>query len=102
MTAIGAGRLVVSVIATLRNTDAVDTSATVTVDVIVNGFVVGRRQVELRGGEELQTPVQAAVNIRPGRQTIGLVVSAFYSSSSGPGDVSVGPVSLIGVALPRN
>jgi hypothetical protein len=73
----------------------------VTLEVVVNGFVAARREVDVLGGEEVQAPIQALLNIRARPQTIGLAASALYSSAAGPGDVAVGPISFIGVTLPR-
>jgi hypothetical protein len=94
-----AGRLLVSVVAGMRNAGASGTTATITVAIIVDGHALSRRQVMLLGGEQVQVPLQALVSIPAGKHTLGFGDNAEYSSR-GPGDVFVQPVSIIATTLP--
>ncbi len=93
------GRLLISAIVGLRNEGTPATTADVTLDVILDGRPAGEHQVQFTGGQTLQVPVQALVNIPAGSHTVGLTVDAKYSSNE-PGDVLVSPVSLIASTLP--
>jgi hypothetical protein len=62
---------------------------------------VSQRVVKLLGGEQVQAPAQALVNIPAGKHTIGFGGLAQYSSSA-PGDVFVAPVSLVAITLPAH
>jgi hypothetical protein len=93
------GRLLVSAIVGLRNEGTPATTADVTFNVTLDGRPVGEHEVQFTGGQTLQVPVQALVNIRAGSHTVGLTVDAKYSSNE-PGDVLVAPVSLIATMLP--
>jgi hypothetical protein len=53
----------------------------------------------IRGGQTLQVPLQAVVSVPAGTHTIGVYDQAEYFGS-GPGDVVIGPISLIVSALP--
>jgi hypothetical protein len=55
--------------------------------------------ITVNGGQTSQLPLQAAIPVPAGTHTIGVYRSVDYLGS-GPGDVIVGPVSVIVAALP--
>lgn len=94
------GGLLVSAIAGLRNGGAPQTTADVTLAIIVDGRSVTQAKVESSGGQSLQVPIQAFIDVSPGRHTTGLAAEATYTSNAA-GDVLVAPVSIVASAAPR-
>jgi hypothetical protein len=94
-----AGRLVASAIAGLRNEGPPNTTAQVSLRLIVDGCRAEGSETVLDGGRSAQVPIQLFAKAAPGWHTIGVEVSASYSSYA-PGDVLVSPVSVIASAFP--
>jgi hypothetical protein len=88
------GRLIISAVVGFNNEGSVGTTANVTMDVILDRRTIQQREIIIPGKQLLQAPAQALVNVPAGAHTIGLRSQAKYNSN-GPGDVLVGPVSLI-------
>ncbi len=93
------GRLLVSVVAGLKNEGAPGTRARVTFAVVVDRHVVIQTGSSVDGGQSVQVPIQALVDVKPGTHTAGLSVEAQYNSAT-PGDAIVAPVSIVAAALP--
>jgi len=94
-----AGRIVVSAIAGLRDEGPPNTTAYVSVSLVVDGCTAVSGATVVHGGETTQAPVQLFARAAPGLHTIRVELAATYSSSE-PGDVWVSPVSLIASTLP--
>lgn len=92
------GRLLVSTIASVQDQGAAGTSAQLTLDISVDGRRTAR-ELTLAGGQQLDVPMQLLVRVGAGSHVVGLGSTVQYTST-GPGDVIVGPVSMVAVALP--
>jgi hypothetical protein len=93
------GRLFVSAVAGLKNEGQPETHAHVTLAVVVDRHLILRTASSCAGGQSLQVPIQALVNVGAGIHTAGLAIEASYDSAT-PGDVVVAPVSIVAGALP--
>jgi hypothetical protein len=93
------GRLSISGVVGLRDEGVSSTTADVTLYVVVDGRTVGHTDSTLIGGETVQVPIQAVVNISRGQHTVGVGMSAQYLTSE-PGDVTVSPVSVTVATFP--
>jgi hypothetical protein len=92
-------QVLASAIAGLRNQGPTGTSAEVSLQLIVDSRITYQSDLTLAGGQSAQLPLQALIHSTTGRHTIGIHVSAQYSSRA-PGDVIVSPTSLVVSALP--
>jgi hypothetical protein len=88
-----------SATAGLRNEGPAGSSAEVSLQIVVDGRLAEHSDLTLAGGQTAQLPLQALIHAAPGQHTVGILVSAQYSSRA-PGDVIVAPTSLVVSALP--
>ncbi len=88
------GSLFVSAIAALRYEGPPNTVADVTLNLVSDGRVVSHSESVLAGGDIVQAPIQALIDVSGGPHKVGMALSANYSSY-GSGDVIVAPVSVI-------
>jgi hypothetical protein len=93
------GRLLISAIVGLENEGSPSTTARIILELRVDRRHVAESQVTITGGQVIQVPIQALVNVSTGSHTAGLAVQAEYRSN-GPGDVLVTGVSIIAGAFP--
>jgi hypothetical protein len=93
------GELLASAVVGLRYAAQPNTTATIQLDLIVDGESVAASSVGLAGGERTQVPIQLLRRVRSGVHTVGVELEASYSSYE-PGEVVVSPVSLVASALP--
>jgi hypothetical protein len=93
------GRLLISAIVGLKNEGSPSMIANVTLELRVDRRHVTESQVTIAGGQVVQVPIQALVNVSTGSHTAGLAVRAEYHSS-GPGDVLVTGVSVVAGVFP--
>lgn len=93
------GRVFLSTITGLQDQGSPGTTATIKVALIVDGKIASQSELLLSGDQTAQAPAQLVTSLSAGEHTLGLEASAKYSSS-GPGDVIVGPVSLAASAFP--
>jgi hypothetical protein len=93
------GRLLVSAVAGLKNEGAPETRARVKFAIVVDRHVVIQTGSSIDGGQSVQVPIQALVNVQPGTHSVGLSDEAQYNSST-PGDVIVAPVSIVAGVQP--
>lgn len=91
--------MLASAIAGLRNEGPAGTSAEVSLQLVVDGRLAEHSDLTLVGGQSAQLPLQAVIHATTGGHTVGIRVSAQYSSRA-PGDVIVAPASLVVSALP--
>ncbi len=94
------GRLLLTAIVGLNNQGTQNTIARITLELNVDGNPVNESTVDSAGGQIVQVPIQALVNVSSGAHNAGLAVRAEYKSS-GPGDVLVTTTSLVATSLPR-
>jgi hypothetical protein len=94
------GSILVSAVAGLRYTGPPGTTASVSIDFVLDGRLLTRAGVTLAGGQELQIPDQTVARVPAGSHRVGVEFSAAYSSYE-PGAVLVSTVSLIAAALPH-
>jgi len=95
--AMASGRLAVFAIANVKNEGSPQTTARVTLWLEVDNHLVAENEISTTGGQAVQVPIQGLAPIGRGLHGAGLGISANYSSS-GPGDVIVTDISVIGSA----
>jgi hypothetical protein len=93
------GQLMLSAIASLKYEGAAGTTATVTLELILNGGSTTTAKVILSGGQTLQAPIQALRKTSAGTHTAGIKLNTQYGAY-GNGDIIVTSVSLTAIALP--
>lgn len=101
------GQLAVTATVALRYQGGPGTNASVTYAVAVDHLGVNMNQtmlttssVTLLGGQAEQAPVQMVVPVARGEHTVEVFTSGAHFSSYEPGDLMVGPVSVVAIALP--
>jgi hypothetical protein len=96
-------RLIISVVLGIskRGTPATDAEVSSALGIDDHPVTRARSAITIDGGQTSQMPLQAAVSVPAGTHTIGVYRSADYLGS-GPGDVIIGPVSVIVDVLPAS
>lgn len=92
---------IVSTLVAVSDDERSPAQTAVTLRLVFDGRPLGKASITLAGGERLQAPLQAVLPVHRGVHTLGLAVEASYSTL-GPGDVTIGPVSMIATLVPRS
>jgi hypothetical protein len=84
----------------IENTGAPSAAATVDYAIFLDGHLLLERSVTLAGAQHERTRIDAPVRVPAGRHTVGFEALGASFSSREPGEVIVGGVSLVALAIP--